>query len=112
MKDQSKTKQVLIQELVSLRQRIAELEQSESVYKPVKYALWKSKEELQWLFKSMINAFVLFESVFDDNGHFISYRFVYINDAYERITGVKNEEVKGKTVHEVWPETEPEWIKR
>ncbi|MFZ1402011.1 MAG: PAS domain S-box protein, partial [Anaerolineae bacterium] len=72
----------------------------------------KSAEELQWLFKSMINAFVIFESVFDDGGNFISYRFVYINDAYERITGVKNEEVKSKTVHEVWPETEPEWVKR
>jgi len=68
--------------------------------------------ELQWLFKSMINAFVLFESVFDADGNFISYRFVYINDAYERITGVKNEEVKGRTVHEVWPETESEWIKK
>jgi hypothetical protein len=30
MKDQSKTKQVLIQELASLRQRIPELERSES----------------------------------------------------------------------------------
>ncbi|MFZ5517038.1 MAG: PAS domain S-box protein [Candidatus Zhuqueibacterota bacterium] len=66
--------------------------------------------ELQWLFKSMINAFVIFESVFDADGRFISYRFVYINDAYERITSVKNEDVKGKTVHDVWPETEPAWI--
>ena len=112
MKDQSRTKQALIQELASLRQRIAEPEQSELVRKSVEYTLWKSKKELQWLFKSMINAFVLFESVFDDDGNFISYRFVHINDAYERITGVKNEEVTGKTVHEVWPETEPEWIKR
>ena len=39
MKDQSKTKQVLIQELVSLRHRIAELEQSESECKPAKDAL-------------------------------------------------------------------------
>jgi PAS domain S-box-containing protein len=85
---------------------------SRSKQKQAEEALWESKEELQWLFKSMINAFVLFESVFNDDGHFISYRFVYINDAYERITGVKNEEVKGKTVHEIWPETEPEWIKR
>ncbi|MDQ1334714.1 MAG: hypothetical protein QG552_1664, partial [Thermodesulfobacteriota bacterium] len=74
--------------------------------------LRRNEEELQWLFKSMFNAFVLFESVFDASGRFISYRFVRINDAYERITGVKNEEVKGKTVHEVWPETEPEWIRR
>jgi PAS domain S-box-containing protein len=36
MKDQSKTKQILIQELVSLRQRIAGLEQSESEHKQKK----------------------------------------------------------------------------
>jgi len=74
--------------------------------------LQESKKELQGLFKSMINAFVIFESIFDDDGNFASYRFVYINDAYEFITGLKNEDVKGKTVHEVWPGTEPEWIKR
>ncbi|MFH1878788.1 MAG: PAS domain-containing protein [Candidatus Omnitrophota bacterium] len=71
-----------------------------------------SEEELKWLLKSMINAFVLFESVFDDKGNFVSYRFVYSNDAYERITGVKNDEVRGKTVHEVWPGTEHEWVEK
>ncbi|MCX6134922.1 MAG: PAS domain S-box protein, partial [Ignavibacteriales bacterium] len=75
-------------------------------------ALRASKDELHRLLKSMTAAFVLFESVFADDGHFISYRFVYINEAYERLTGVKNDEVKGKTIHEVWPNTEPEWIKR
>jgi len=35
MKDQSRTKQALIQELVSLRQKIAELEQAESDRKRV-----------------------------------------------------------------------------
>ncbi|MBD3296802.1 MAG: PAS domain S-box protein, partial [Candidatus Omnitrophica bacterium] len=49
-------------------------------------------------------------SVFDENGKFRSYRFVYINKAYEEITGVKHEDVKGKTVHEVWPGTEDSWI--
>jgi PAS domain S-box-containing protein len=58
----------------------------------------------------MINAFVLFESVFDDDGNVVSFRFVFINDAYERITGVKNDEVRGKTMHEVWPGTEASWI--
>jgi|GEM_PF-3212999 PAS domain S-box-containing protein len=74
--------------------------------------LRESRNEMQWLLKSMINAFVLFESIFDEHGHFVSHRFVYINDAYEHITGVINEEVRGKTVHEVWPQTEPEWIRR
>ena len=75
----------------------------------------KSKEqdkEKSAMLKGMLNAFVIFESVFDENNQFVSYRFQYINDAYEKITGVKNEEVFGKTVHEVWPDTEPEWIKR
>jgi len=80
--------------------------------KEIEEALRESDDELRWLLRSMMNAFVVFESVFDDDGHFISYRFVYINDAYEFITGVKNDDVKGKTVHEIWPETEPEWIKK
>ncbi len=79
--------------------------------KRVENILEESERELKALFKSMLNAFVLFESVFDQNGNFVSYRFVYINDAYERITGVKNDEVKGKTVHEVWPKTEASWVK-
>lgn len=74
--------------------------------------LEEREKYLDLLLKSMFNAFVLFESVFDEKGDFVSYRFVYINEAYERITGVKEEEVRGRTVHEVWPETEPEWIKR
>ena len=66
--------------------------------------------ERSWLLGSMINAFVIFESVFDESGDFTSYRFEYINKAYEEITGVRLEEVRGKTVHEVWPKTEDSWI--
>ncbi len=87
-------------------------QEKESQMEAALEALQESEDELRHLFKSMINAFVLFESIFDADGNFISYRFVYINNAYERITGVKNEEVKGKSVHEVWPETEPEWVRR
>ena len=74
--------------------------------------LQEREKEMSLMLEKMLSAFVIFESVFDENGKFVSYRFIYINQAYERITGVKNEDVKGKTVHEVWPETEPEWIKR
>ena len=78
--------------------------------KEAENSLRESEEEHRWLLESMINAFVLFESVFDENGKFVSYRFAYINKAYERITGVWNEEVRGRTVHEVWPGTESSWI--
>ena len=73
-------------------------------------ALHKKSEEQAWLLKSMTNAFALFDSVFDSKGRFVSYRFRYINDTCERITGVRQDEVFGKTVHEVWPGTEPAWI--
>lgn len=88
------------------------LNENPNISNDIEKRIEEQEDELMLLFKNMINAFVLFSSVFDENGKFISYRFIYINDAYERITGVKKEEVKGKTVHEVWPETEPEWIKK
>lgn len=81
-------------------------------YMDIENRIIEKDNDLILLFKNMINAFVLFHSVFDEKGNFISYRFVYINDAYEKITGVKNKDVKGKTIHEVWPETEPEWIEK
>jgi two-component system cell cycle sensor histidine kinase/response regulator CckA len=46
MEDQSKTKQELIQELVSLRQRIAELEQSESEHQRAQQAIRTNKAQL------------------------------------------------------------------
>ena len=70
----------------------------------------KNEAEYALLIQRMIDAFVLFDSVFDADGHFVSCRFVFINEACERATGVKNAEVKGKTVHEVWPDTEASWI--
>ncbi len=98
--------------LIGYFRNVTQRKLAEAQTEAVLETLRKNEKELQYLFKSMITAFVLFESIFDEKGDFISYRFVYINDAYEHITGVKNEEVKGKSVHEVWPETEAEWIKR
>ncbi|MCX5839080.1 MAG: PAS domain S-box protein [Deltaproteobacteria bacterium] len=49
MKDQGKTKQVLIQELASLKQRIAELERSESESKRIEESLRESDERYRTL---------------------------------------------------------------
>ena len=74
--------------------------------------LRENERELQWLFRSMINAFGVFESVFDEDGELVDFRFVYLNDAFERVAGVRDDDVRGETTFEVWPETEPEWIER
>jgi PAS domain S-box-containing protein len=66
--------------------------------------------ELQLVLKNMINAFVVWESVFDDKGDCVSFRFGFFNDAYARIAKLKLEDVQGKDVFEVWPDTEESWI--
>jgi PAS domain S-box-containing protein len=73
-------------------------------------ALQQISTELELIFKNMINAFVVWESVFDENGNYASFRFGKFNDAYARIAKVKYEDVKGKDVFEVWPTTERSWV--
>jgi PAS domain S-box-containing protein len=53
MKDKDKTKEQLINELAELRQRIAELEASETEHKRVQEALRESEEKLRHLFESV-----------------------------------------------------------
>jgi PAS domain S-box-containing protein len=68
------------------------------------------ERDLQLIFKNMINAFVVFESVFDDNGRYVSFRFGQFNEAYARIAKVTLEQVRGKDVFDVWPATEQSWV--
>jgi PAS domain S-box-containing protein len=66
--------------------------------------------EMQWLMKSMANAFVVWETIFDEGGKLTDIRFSYFNDAYEKASGLKLVQVQGKTVREVWPATEQSWF--
>ena len=68
-------------------------------------------KDIELVFRNMINAFVVWESVLDDKGNFVSFRFGYFNDAYARIAKFTLDEVRGKDVFEVWPGTEKSWIK-
>ncbi|MEW6709512.1 MAG: PAS domain S-box protein [Candidatus Riflebacteria bacterium] len=71
----------------------------------------KMEQDYQMLFKGMLDGFALHEMIFvDDNP--VDYRFVDVNPAFERITGIRRTEVIGKTVLELLPETEKYWIER
>ncbi|OPY49263.1 MAG: hybrid sensory histidine kinase BarA [Methanosaeta sp. PtaU1.Bin112] len=74
--------------------------------------IWARTEELAWMLRSMMNAFIVCQSIFDENGKFSSYRFEYVNDAYEALAGVKSEDVLGKTVYDIWPDMDPSWIEK
>jgi len=66
--------------------------------------------EMRLMLKNMITAFVVWDPVFDENGKFVSFRFDYFNEAYEKIVEFPVEKVKGKDVFDVWPETEKSWL--
>jgi PAS domain S-box-containing protein/putative nucleotidyltransferase with HDIG domain len=62
------------------------------------------------LFNEMVDGFALHEIICDDEGIPQNYRFLEINPAFEQLTGLKAEALIGRTVLEVMPEIEPEWI--
>ena len=75
--------------------------------------LLKEKEErYHSLFTSMFSAFALHEVITDKNGKPVNFRYIDVNPAFEKMTGLKAENVIGKTVLEILPGTESHWIER
>ncbi len=73
-------------------------------------ALKESEERYRTLFSNMGEAFALHEMLFDNQGVPVDYRFLEINEAFERQTGLKASKIIGKTVCEILPDLEPFWI--
>jgi len=70
------------------------------------------RSELQYglLFAQMLNGFALHEIVRDEAGTIADYRFLDVNPAFERLTGLVKDQVIGKTAREILPGIEPQWI--
>ena len=75
-------------------------------------ALRASEERYRDLFDSMVEGFAVHEIITDNRGRPVDYRFLDINPAFERLTGLKRGEVVGRRVLEVLPAAEPFWIAR
>ena len=78
----------------------------------IKYeeALRKSEKNYRLLFDRMTEGFALHEIVIDKAGKPCNYRFLSINPAFEKLTGLKADDLIGKLVTEVLPDTEKYWI--
>ncbi len=68
------------------------------------------EQDYQTLFREMLEGFALHEVICDGSGTPIDYRFLAVNPAFERITGLAAEEVVGRTVREALPGVEEHWI--
>ncbi|MCX6008325.1 MAG: PAS domain S-box protein, partial [Chloroflexi bacterium] len=66
-------------------------------------ALRESKEQYQLVFDRMQDGFAVFEVLYGDDEKATDARFLEVNPAFERIAGVKGNDVVGKTLWEVFP---------
>ncbi|MBN1888437.1 MAG: PAS domain S-box protein [Thermoflexales bacterium] len=75
-------------------------------------AVQASEEKYRQLFENMASGFALHEIICDEQGQAVDYRFLEMNPAFERLTGLRAEETLGRTVREAIPGIEEEWIER
>lgn len=61
------------------------------------------------LFNSIDQGFCTIEVLFDEAGNAVDYRFLEVNPAFEKETGLQN--VLGKTIRELAPNTEEHWFR-
>jgi PAS domain S-box-containing protein len=74
--------------------------------------LMESKNRYHSMFSTMLEGFAFHEIICDESGKAVNYRFLDINPAFESLTGLKAEDVIGRTILDILPGIEPEWIER
>ena len=75
-------------------------------------ALAASEDRYRRLFNEMTEGFALHEIICDATGKPSDYRFLEINPAFERLTGLKREKILGRRLTEILPEEDPKWLER
>ena len=73
-------------------------------------ALRESETKYRELFENMTSGFAVHKMIYDDQGKPVDYRYLEINPAFEKLTGVPVDVLLGKTVKEIMPNTEDYWI--
>ncbi|MDP3430593.1 MAG: GAF domain-containing protein, partial [Desulfomicrobium sp.] len=68
------------------------------------------EKRYETLFQHMLDGFALHEIICDASGRPVDYRFLEVNPAFERHTGLLGRDINGKTVREVLPIVEQVWI--
>ncbi len=83
-----------------------------TAWKAAREELRESEEKYRKLFSEMNEGFALHEIVCNDTGSPADYRFLEVNPAFSRLTGLSREKVTGKLVSEILPGTGDLWIRR
>jgi PAS domain S-box-containing protein len=73
-------------------------------------AIRKSEERYRTLFHTTTEGFAVHEIITDAKGRPCDYRFLDVNPAFERLTGLKRKNLLGRRVLEVLPQKESHWV--
>ena len=71
------------------------------------------KDKYRWLVENLPDAIAYHQLVVDENDNPVDYIFTKVNPSFEKITGLKKEDILGKTITEVLPDlkyTDFDWI--
>lgn len=71
-----------------------------------------AQDRYQQLFSNMASAFALHEAILDESGNLVDYRFLEVNPAFEKQTGIPASIIVGKRVRDMVPEVPPSWLER
>ncbi len=74
--------------------------------KQAELALRESEEKYRSLFENMINGYAYCRMVYDERDKPVDFIYLDINEAFEKLTGLKREDVVGRRVSEVIPGTQ------
>lgn len=78
-----------------------------------KQSLIQNEKKFRYLFNYMNSAFAYHQIIFDGQGEPVNYRFLEVNQAFEKMTGSKAENIVGELLTEVFPDTSKDsvdWI--
>ena len=106
--EQAHVEKLFMENLVA--KRTQQLEDELAERKKMVDALRVNEDKYRTLFTEMLEGFAVHEIICDDAGVPIDYRFLSVNPAFERITGIKAEDIVGHRALEILPETDHIWI--
>jgi PAS domain S-box-containing protein len=106
--EQAHAEKLFMENLVA--KRTQQLEDELAERKKMVDELRVNEEKYRTLFTEMLEGFAVHEIIYDDAGVPTDYRFLSVNPAFERITGIKAEDIVGRRVLEFTSEKDHIWL--
>ncbi len=82
------------------------------VYARIQGTLKEGEKQYRQLFEEMMSGFAMHEIICDENGIPVDYRFLAVNEEFEKLTGLKAKNIDRRRVLDVLPSTEKYWIEK